>query len=195
VDPVILAIDTAHERGSIALVSPGGVIEEAPILAPDGFSQLLFGEIESLLARHRLPIERIAAFAAGRGPGSFTGLRVGLAAAKGLAEATGKPAFGLSNLAALASFGTLPKRAPFFDARRGDVYAATPDGEERVLPFRDFLSLLPPGAQLIGFDFDAFPAGGHPHLLVPRELAAAVGALAPTRPRWTPTTFAARTRS
>ena len=63
-------------------------------------------------------------FAAASGPGSFTGVRVGLAAVKGLAEAAGKRVVAVSNLRALAFFGSAPLRATVIDARRGEVYAA-----------------------------------------------------------------------
>ncbi len=66
-------------------------------------------------------------FAAASGPGSFTGVRVGLACVKGLAEALGKPAVAVSNLRAIASFGTAPWRAVVLDARRGEIYGAVYD--------------------------------------------------------------------
>jgi tRNA threonylcarbamoyladenosine biosynthesis protein TsaB len=105
-------------------------------------------------------------------------LRVALTTAKGLSEATKKPAFGVSNLAALASFGQSSCRAPFFDARRGDIYGAFPDGSETVLPFPAYLAALPPEAELISFDFSIYPAPSHVMTLAPRTLAAAVASLA-----------------
>ena len=69
-------------------------------------------------------LEEIDCFAAASGPGSFTGVRVGLAAVKGLAEALGKPAVGISNLRALSLFGKAALRAVVLDARRGEVYGA-----------------------------------------------------------------------
>ena len=102
----LLAIDTTGPTGSIALVSKAGVIEEISMESPDGFAHVVFGEVETLLARHEIGIGEIGGFAAASGPGSFTGVRVGLAAVKGLAEANGKQVVAISNLKALASFGT-----------------------------------------------------------------------------------------
>ena len=66
----------------------------------------------------------IDGFAAAAGPGSFTGIRIGLTAIKALAEVNGKQVAGVSNLEALAELGNGPFRAPVMDARRGEVYAA-----------------------------------------------------------------------
>jgi len=63
----------------------------------------------------------------GLGPGTFTGVRVALACVKGLAEATGRPAVAVSNLQAVARFGTAPLRGVLLDARRGEFYAAVYD--------------------------------------------------------------------
>ena len=125
------------------------VLEEVPLHAPDGFSQVLFAAIEALLARRRVRLPEIELFAGASGPGSFTGVRVGLAAIKGFAEVCGKRVVPVSNLEALAEFGTLDARATVIDARRGEVYAALYDGAgnqivpEVVLPFQRFLALLP----------------------------------------------------
>ena len=91
----------------------------------------------------------IELFAGASGPGSFTGVRVGLSAIKGLAEVCGRQVVAVSNLATLAEFGTLNARATIIDAHRGEVYAALYDGAgrqivpEAVLPFEKFLTLLP----------------------------------------------------
>ncbi len=119
---MILAIDVCNEVGSIALVRGDVVLEERRLESTDGFGHILFEAIESLLAAHGVGLDAIELFAAATGPGAFTGVRVGLTAAKGLAFASGKPLAGVTNLEALASLGTGPLRAPIFDARRGDVY-------------------------------------------------------------------------
>jgi tRNA threonylcarbamoyladenosine biosynthesis protein TsaB len=121
---IILAIDTTHEFGSIALRKHGTLIGETHLHSPDGFAHVIFGELENLLRRANLAIRDIDCFAAASGPGSFTGVRVGLTAIKGLAEATNKLVAPVSNLRALASFGTEPYRAIIVDARRGEVYVA-----------------------------------------------------------------------
>ena len=84
---LLLAIDTTSEFGSIALADSARVIEEVPIHSPEGFAHILFDEIHRLLARHGMKLRDIDVFASASGPGSFTGVRIGLTAAKGLAEA------------------------------------------------------------------------------------------------------------
>ena len=145
----LLAIDTTSESGSLALFLAGAeggrVLEEVALHSPDGYAHILFAEIERLLARHGLKITDIEGFAAASGPGSFTGVRVGLTAAKGLAEATHRQVAAVSNLQALASFGTTALRAPVIDARRGEVFVAIYDSdlrrvsEEVVVKFEDWM--------------------------------------------------------
>src|SRR5665213_205586 len=101
-----LAVDTTAGFGSIALADETTTREEVPIHAPQGFSQVLFGEIESLLKRQNIALTDIDLLAGASGPGSFTGVRVGLAAIKGLAEVLNKPAIAVSNLEALAEYGS-----------------------------------------------------------------------------------------
>ncbi len=175
---MILALDTAHEFGSLALVDAAGVREEMPLHGPDGFAHSIFGAIDTLLQRHGMALREVDGYAVAAGPGSFTGLRVGLTVAKGLGEALGKPVFAISNLAALATFGVTPLRAPFYDARRGEVYAALPSGEEVVRPFAEFLAALPADTELISFDFGVYPVAGWRSTLANRSLAGAVGRLA-----------------
>jgi tRNA threonylcarbamoyladenosine biosynthesis protein TsaB len=147
----ILAIDTTGEFGSIALVNMTEVIEEVPLHSPEGHAHILFDQIARLLARHSVSIRDIDCFASASGPGSFTGVRVGLTAAKGLAETAGKRVVAVSNLRAVASFGDGELRAAVLDARRGEVYAALFDRSlvevlpERVTKLRAWLESLPGG--------------------------------------------------
>ncbi len=117
---LILAVDTTGEHGSLALLRGQDLLEEARIHAPEGFSHLLYSQIEALLARHAVTLREIECFASASGPGAFTGVRVCLACVKGLAEALGRPAVGVSNLEALARFGcrTLAWRRPRCPPRR-----------------------------------------------------------------------------
>jgi tRNA threonylcarbamoyladenosine biosynthesis protein TsaB len=144
-----LAVDTTGNYGSIALADENGIREEVLLHEPQGFSHILFPEIEALLKRQSVSLPEIALFAGASGPGSFTGVRVGLAAMKGLAEVLGRRVAAVSNLQAVASFGTAALRAPVIDARRGEFYCALFDGEgnpvlpESVLPFEKFLARLP----------------------------------------------------
>lgn len=180
----IVALDTTSEFGSIALAEEGRVIEEVLLHAPDGFAHLLFQQIGKLLKRHHWRWEQVTGFAAAAGPGSFTGVRVGLAAAKGLAQASGALAAAVSNLQAMASFGHAALRAPFLDARRGEIYGALYDdhleplGPEVVTRFPDWLASLPKEAELLTPDPAPF---GIPATTTPRALAGAIALLAVDR--------------
>ena len=121
---IILAIDTTSEFGSLALRSGGRTLTELALPSSSGYGHLILPAIEKLLNEANLQLSDIDCFASASGPGSFTGVRVGLGTTKGLAEAMGKPAVGVSNLRALASFGKKRLRGVLLDARRGDVYAA-----------------------------------------------------------------------
>lgn len=153
--PIILALDTTHEHGSLALLRGGEVVEEAAMLAPGGYAQLLFRKVGELLERHGLKPAEIDCFAAASGPGSFTGVRIGLACVKGLAEAVAKPAAGVSNLQALASLGSGALRAPVIDARRGEIYGAVYDERgglvmpEVVMTLEAWKRTLPEGAEVV----------------------------------------------
>lgn len=144
-----LAIDATTEYGSAALADDDGVREEVTLHAPEGFGQVIFGAIEELLSRHGVRLEQIDVFAGASGPGSFTGVRVGLAAVKGLAEVLGKRVAAVSNLAALAEYGSSAKRATVIDARRGEIFAAVFDGfgrtvfPETVISLDRFLAGVP----------------------------------------------------
>ncbi len=193
--PRILALDTATEFGSLALLGEDRTLEEVWLHSPEGFAQVLFPELERLLERHGWKLESVDLFAVAKGPGAFTGIRVGLAAAKGLAEVLRKPVAGVSNLQAVASFGTAPVRAAFVDARRGEIYGALYSSSlellapEVVMPFRAWLETLPPGEiEFVSTDFSPFRTAletarfaGAPVREAPRALAAAVGRIAAAR--------------
>jgi tRNA threonylcarbamoyladenosine biosynthesis protein TsaB len=175
---MILAIDTTGESGSIALVDGSTVVEEVILTSPDGFAHVLFSEIEALLSRHHLTIHQIDAFASASGPGSFTGVRIGLTAVKGLAEASGRKVVAVSNLEALASFGTHALRAVVIDARRGEIYGAVYDADlnvvrdEVVMNHEAWIATLPSG------DMEIVDAR---QFQTPRALAGAIGKIAAAR--------------
>jgi tRNA threonylcarbamoyladenosine biosynthesis protein TsaB len=189
VSPLVLAVDTTHEHGSIALARGNEILEELPLHADEGFAQILYGRIGALLARHAVRVRDVDLFAAASGPGSFTGVRVGLACVKGLAEALRKPAVGISNLEALAFCGNGPLRAAILDARRGDIYGAVYDsGGALVLPevvakLPVWLAAVPEGVEFVSNDFTAFGPGlpDSPRITAPRELAAVVARIAAVR--------------
>ena len=191
---MVLAVDTTHEFGSMALAAGDEIIEEVLLHAPAGFGHVLYGHLSQLLARHAVAPAAIDCFAAASGPGSFTGVRIGLACIKGLAEAVGKPAAGVSNLEAIATFGTAPLRAVVMDARRGEIYGAVYDAagrlvlEEVVAKFPVWLSTLPAAVEFIATDFTPFHTGlagtrfeAAPVLTAPRALAAAIARIAAAR--------------
>jgi tRNA threonylcarbamoyladenosine biosynthesis protein TsaB len=102
---IVLAVDSSGREGSLALAradTSGLEIIELLSLEGGNFSAQLVPQIAALLARHSLAPRDIAGFAVAVGPGSFTGLRVGLAAVKGLAEALAKPVAAVSRLEAIA---------------------------------------------------------------------------------------------
>jgi tRNA threonylcarbamoyladenosine biosynthesis protein TsaB len=182
VSRLILAVDTASEFGSIALLRDRELMEEVPVHAPKGFAHVLYGELAELLGRHALKVVEIDCFAAASGPGSFTGVRIGLACVKGLAEATGRPAVAISNLQAIAWCGTAPLRAALLDARRGEVYGAVYDAESRLVspeivgPLEQWVATLPAG------ELEFVASGFTPPLpgvrMAPASLAGAVARLA-----------------
>lgn len=155
---LILAIDTSGKQGSIALVRAGEptadggdleVIEIAPLVGGT-FSAQLIPQIAELLSRNGFMKSAIGAFAVVSGPGSFTGLRIGLAAVKALAEVLGKPIAAVSLLEVCAfTSGAQGKIMAALDAGRSEVYAGeyeipASDAQvqcERLLTRSEFLSL------------------------------------------------------
>jgi tRNA threonylcarbamoyladenosine biosynthesis protein TsaB len=121
----ILAVDTSSERGSVCLVEDGSVVGEIRLRRSVQHSDRLFRSVEFLFRYVSFGLPDIDLFVAARGPGSFTGLRVGLAAMEAFAASHGKPGAGVSTLEALAWRCGLTEKwiAPVIDARRGEVYA------------------------------------------------------------------------
>jgi tRNA threonylcarbamoyladenosine biosynthesis protein TsaB len=123
----ILAVDTTTPDGSVALLENGEPRIEINWTSPLTHSSRLLRSIDFILAAAGLDIRAVDGFAVAVGPGSFTGIRIGLSAVKSLAFASGKPAAPVSTLAALASKpGTDEGRfvAPLLDAKKGEIYAA-----------------------------------------------------------------------
>jgi len=195
VTPRILSLDTTTEFGSLALVRGEEVVDELLLYSTDGFGHLLFPHVERLLGKHGWALGDLDCLAAASGPGSFTGVRVGLAAVKGLAQALGRPVAAVSNLQALAWFGAAPLRATVLDARRGEIYGAVYSemldliSAEVVTKFPLWLETLPEGElefvatnftpfrlALAGTRFERTPVRG-----APRALAGAIGRIAARR--------------
>lgn len=131
----VLAVDTTGNAGSLAILDGEQLLEEPMLPAEEGFSTMVFERAMSLFARCGWSATSIDCFAAAAGPGSFTGVRTGLAFIKGLAEGAGRAAIAVSNLQALAECGSAGLRAAVCDARRGELYAAVYDDRgTAVLP-------------------------------------------------------------
>jgi tRNA threonylcarbamoyladenosine biosynthesis protein TsaB len=122
----ILAVDTSSERGSVCIFQDGEVLGFVGLACSIQHSERLFRSVDFLLDYVPFGLADIDLFAAARGPGSFTGLRIGLAAMEGFAAANGRPGAGVSTLEALAwkTGVTDSLIAPVIDARRGEVYGA-----------------------------------------------------------------------
>jgi tRNA threonylcarbamoyladenosine biosynthesis protein TsaB len=122
----ILGVDTSTSCGSLGIIDDNAVVTEYALLRDETHSTRLAPAIQALLKEAQLGLNEIDGIAVSLGPGSFTGLRVGLSAVKGLALAAEKPVVGVPTLDALAS--NLPFTpyviCPILDARKGEVYSA-----------------------------------------------------------------------
>jgi tRNA threonylcarbamoyladenosine biosynthesis protein TsaB len=122
----ILGLDTTTSCGSIGIIDDDTVAAEYALRREETLSTRLLPAIHTLLGEARLDLREIDGIAVSLGPGSFTGLRVGLSVVKGLALAAGRPVAGIPTLDALAS--NLPftpyRICPLIDARKGQIYTA-----------------------------------------------------------------------
>jgi len=139
----ILAVDTSTSLGNIALVDGPVVRAELALNVTATHNQRLLPGIHRLLTDVGWALEALDGLAIGLGPGSFTGLRIGMSVMKGLAFATGKPLAGVPTLDALATNVALAPWTicPVMDARKGEVYTALYRGGEghdleRLTPYQ-----------------------------------------------------------
>jgi tRNA threonylcarbamoyladenosine biosynthesis protein TsaB len=153
---LILAIDTSTRAGSIALLRDRQVLAEIAAREDTPYSTRLFRDLEVLQSRAQFRMNQVDVFAVAAGPGSFTGLRVGLTAVKGWAEIYHKPIAAISGLEAIAAQAKAMDEVigPFLDARRGHVFgsiyrrdsvepaALRLVGEEALVSIEEFLSLV-----------------------------------------------------
>ena len=184
----VLAIDTALEACSAAVLDTerAGVVAHESLPMLRGHAEALMPLIARVLERARLTFSELDRIAVTTGPGSFTGLRVGISAARGIALAAGKPAVGLSTLAAfaapfIAADDTLPVVVAI-DARHDHVYLQVfgPGGRTlvtpRLVPLREALRAAATGApRLVGTAANmlaaAWPAGERPPSAVEQRQA------------------------
>src|SRR5512142_2379760 len=141
----VLGIETSTKTGSVAVVSDKAVIAQYSLNIEITHSERLMSTVDRVLKDTGIALSQLDGFAVATGPGSFTGLRIGVSTVKGLAFATGKPVAAVPTLFALA--WNVPHAAwpvcPLLDARKKEVYAAvyaldgasrTPAAAETVLP-------------------------------------------------------------
>ena len=122
---LVLALDTTTSSASCAVARGHLVVCEQVNDAPKAHAEHLPGDLISLLERAGIGLADIDAFAVAVGPGSFTGLRIGIATMQGLAFAEGRPLIGVSGFDALARLGgSVGRVATWVDAWRGEVFAA-----------------------------------------------------------------------
>jgi len=196
----ILALESATAAPAVALVEGEAVLALVPVEAGAPGSEGLLPAVDAALRAGGLSLADLSGYAVAIGPGSFTGLRVGLATLKGLAFGDARPVAAVSTLAALARLAGEPRPEPVvaaLDARRGDVYAAlwsAGDDAEPVVPedvhaLEGLVARLPerclwvgdavggyPGAAGAGVrPGPAGPCAGHVGILGARVLAAGGG--------------------
>jgi len=146
-DMKILGIDTSTSCGSVGLIDDGGIISDYLLNIPVTHSERLLRAIELVLGEARCAVDDLDGWAISLGPGSFTGVRIGVSTIKGLAFATQKPVVGVSTLDVLASqISPTPYLiCPIIDARKGEVYTAFYRYEDGILPKRlsDYEAIIP----------------------------------------------------
>ncbi len=120
--PVTLAIDTAAPRLQLALALADGSVDVLVEDIAKGHAEILFGRLGDLLERNGLGYEDLDRVAVTTGPGSFTGLRIGLSAARGLGVACKIPVLGIPSLLAVSLGAASGPVAVLIDARREEAY-------------------------------------------------------------------------
>ncbi len=144
---LILALDTSTQAGSLAVFRDARVLGEVSTWVEETYSSRMFRHLEFLLRELGLELRQMDLFAVAAGPGSFTGLRVGLTAVKGWAEVYQKPIAAISALEAVAAQAHAPGPllVPVIDARRGQIYAGIYERREHGLHRRGDEVVMTPG--------------------------------------------------
>lgn len=155
---ITLAIDTAAPRLQLGLLLADGRTDVSVDEIATGHAELIFERIATLLARNGLGYADLARVVTTTGPGSFTGLRIGLSAARGIGLARAIPVVGLSSLVAL-SLGAPGPVTVLLDARRGEAYFQTFSGPAAplsvgaLLPIEEARAKVLPGSTLVESPF------------------------------------------
>jgi tRNA threonylcarbamoyladenosine biosynthesis protein TsaB len=143
----ILGIDTSTSCGGVGLADDQGVIADTLLNLPVTHSERLLAAIGWVLDQSSCALTDLDAIAISLGPGSFTGLRIGVSVVKGLAFATGLPVVGVSTLDVLAAqvSPTSYMICPVLDARKAEVYTALYryEGEDRVKRLTSYRAMRP----------------------------------------------------
>jgi tRNA threonylcarbamoyladenosine biosynthesis protein TsaB len=134
-----LGIETSTRRGSVAVTENGVVVKALTHEELNAHAERVLGLVERALAEAGLTRTSLDRVAVGVGPGSFTGLRVGIALAEGMALGLGRPLVGVGSLRAMAAAVPAAEartRVAVLDARRGELFIAAyaPNGEELLAP-------------------------------------------------------------
>ncbi|RZB29663.1 MAG: tRNA threonylcarbamoyladenosine biosynthesis protein TsaB [Desulfobacteraceae bacterium Eth-SRB1] len=142
----ILAVDTATKSCSVAIVDKESLLAELNISSKETHSKHLMEMINTAIGLSGITLSDLDGFAVTRGPGSFTGLRIGISIIKGLALANRKPVIGVSSLDALARQNLFSPYliCPFLDARRGEVYCSRYRVDHGILKKEIDEDVLPP---------------------------------------------------
>ncbi len=124
---IILAVDTTTFAGSIALLEKTKLLAEVNIDSSSTYSERLLPAVDFILKTNGMNIKDVDGFALAAGPGSFTGIRIGLSTVKSFSYASGNPVAAVSSLKALAWKFRHPQNhliCPLLDAKKGEIYAA-----------------------------------------------------------------------
>lgn len=155
-DSLVLGVDTTSPSGSVALLKGSTLLAEFDQVSPATFSARLLPTIQFLLQSNELSIQDVGGFAVAVGPGSFTGIRIGLSTIKSFAYSSGRPVAPVSTLSALARKIQYPQNrlvCPILDAKKNEVYAALYQSKEGVLQ-----ELIPQGSYPPDALFSRLPA-------------------------------------
>lgn len=161
---IVLAIESSAIAASVALQSDDRLLAELTLNRGNTHSENLLPMVETLLTRTGLSVDDVDLFAVSAGPGSFTGVRIGVATVKGLAFGKGKPCAGVSTLESLAenlAFLSDGLICPVMNARRNQVYTALFRGKSRILPDQaisvaELEELLAPYSEPVWFVGDGY---------------------------------------
>jgi universal bacterial protein YeaZ len=201
----ILAIDTSTQAGSIAVLDDARVVGEIATWTEETYSSRMFRHLDFLLRELGVQMSSFDLYAVAAGPGSFTGLRVGLTAVKGWAEVYGKPIAAVSGLEAVAAQSRSARpTAAVMDARRGQIYGGIYErdsgrlrlrGEEMVLTAAEFVAhaaaqpdaaslvLASPTPEVLADALEASPLRGRAVETVSLVLAPVIGRIGLERAR------------